>query len=73
MTPAFPVLKELDLRFASFYSPEEFGETLHHLAEGNLQASGLISDTVSLDEITTAFDRLSKPESDVKILVQPGA
>lgn len=71
LVPAFPVLKELDLRFASFYSPEEFGETLTRLAEGDLEASALISDTVGLDDINTAFERLGKPESDVKILVKP--
>jgi len=73
MVPAFPVLKELDLRFASFYSPEEFGETLHHLAEGNLQAPGMISDIVGLDKIGPAFERLEKPDSDIKILVKPNS
>ncbi|MDX1755234.1 MAG: zinc-binding dehydrogenase [Marinobacter sp.] len=72
VVPAFPILKELDLRFVSFYSPEEFGEVLTRLAEGDLQASTLISDTVGLDKIDSAFERLSKPESDVKILVKPG-
>ncbi|MDI9245345.1 zinc-binding dehydrogenase [Marinobacter sp. CHS3-4] len=72
MVPAFPILKELDIRFASFYSPEEFGATLHNLAEGNLEASALISDTVSLDGMADAFERLAKPEYDVKILVKPG-
>ena len=71
MIPAFPILKELDLRFASFYSPEEFGETLRCLSEGDLEASALISGQVGLDDIGTAFERLSKPESDVKILVKP--
>lgn len=73
MVPAFPVLKELDLRFASFYSPEEFGETLNRLAHGELEASALVSDTVELDDIAGAFDRLAQPESDVKILVKPSA
>ncbi|MBJ6138479.1 zinc-binding dehydrogenase [Marinobacter litoralis] len=71
MVPAFPILKELDLRFASFYSPEEFGETLHYLAEGALQASALISDKVGLNDIGAAFERLGKPDRDVKILVSP--
>ncbi|MDO3720971.1 zinc-binding dehydrogenase [Marinobacter sp. chi1] len=71
MVPAFPILKELDLRFASFYTPEEFGATLHHLAEGELEASSLISDTVGLDDIESAFERLGKPEKDIKILVKP--
>ena len=73
LVPAMPVLKELDIRFVSFYTPEEFGDTLRYLAEGELDASGLISDVVGMDEINNAFDRLAKPESDVKILVQPSA
>ncbi len=71
MIPAFPILKELDIRFVSFYSPEEFQQTLFHLAEGELDVSGLISDIVPLDGIEQAFDRLSRPNSDVKILVNP--
>ncbi|MBZ2168368.1 zinc-binding dehydrogenase [Marinobacter sp. F4216] len=71
IVPAFPIMKELDIRFVSFYTPEEFGATLHHLANGELEASPLISDTVSLDDIGSAFERLSKPEKDVKILVKP--
>ncbi|WP_138440479.1 zinc-binding dehydrogenase [Marinobacter alexandrii] len=73
LIPAMPVLKELDLRFVSFYTPEEFGDTLRSLAEGELEASGLISDVVGMDQINSAFDRLAKPESDVKIMVQPWA
>lgn len=72
MIPAFPILKEIDLRFVSFYTPEEFGATLNHLANGELEASTLISDTVTLDNIGSAFERLSKPDTDVKILVTPG-
>lgn len=73
LVPAFPIMKELDIRFASLYSPEEFGQTLHHLANGELEASALISDTVALDDIGSAVERLSKPDSDVKILVKPSA
>lgn len=73
LVPAMPVLKELDIRFVSFYTPDEFAETLRFLADGELDASGLISDVVGLDDITRAFDRLSKPETDVKILVRPNA
>lgn len=71
MVPAFPILKELDIRFVSFYSAEEFGATLNYLANGELDASALISDTVALDDIESAFDRLGTPESDIKILVTP--
>ncbi|MBW7472169.1 zinc-binding dehydrogenase [Marinobacter sp. M216] len=69
--PSYPVMKEIDLRFVSFYSGEEFGATLNHLANGELDAGGLISDTVGLSDIESAFDRLGKPENDVKILVKP--
>lgn len=71
IVPAFPVIKELDVRFVSFYSPDEFGATLHHLANGELEATGLISDTVGLDDIGSAFERLGTPDSDIKILVKP--
>lgn len=72
IVPAFAVMKELDIRFASFFTAEEFGATLQHLANGELEASALISDTVPLDQIGSAFERLSKPEHDIKILVKPG-
>lgn len=71
--PVFPVMKELTLGFASFYTPEEFAQTLSHLAEGELEASAMITDSIALSQIAGAFEQLAKPQDQIKIMVRPDA
>jgi threonine dehydrogenase-like Zn-dependent dehydrogenase len=66
------VNKEITIRTGVFYSPEEFAESLHNLAEGIIDARPLITDRVGLDGVADAFERLKNPEDQVKILVEPG-
>ncbi|WP_339515614.1 zinc-binding dehydrogenase [Pseudomonas sp. RL_15y_Pfl2_60] len=71
--PVFPVMKELNLGFASFYSGEEFAQTLHHLAEGELDASAMITDDLPLSQIADAFEQLATPQDQIKIMIRPNA
>lgn len=72
-TPAMAINKELDLRFVLGYTPLEFRETLHMLAEGKVDPRPLITGTVGLDGVAGAFDALADPERHAKILVDPAA
>lgn len=71
--PVFPIMKELTFGFASFYTSEEFAQTLHHLAEGELDASALITDNLPLSQISHAFEQLATPQDQIKIMIRPNA
>ena len=69
--PAMAINKEIDMRFVLGYTPPEFRETLHMLAEGKIDPRPLITGTVGLAGVETAFDALADPETHAKILVDP--
>lgn len=69
--PAMAVNKEIDLRFVVGYTPLEFRDTLHMLAEGDVDPRPLITGQVGLDGVDAAFAALSDPEAHAKILVDP--
>jgi threonine dehydrogenase-like Zn-dependent dehydrogenase len=71
ITPAMAINKEIDLRFVLAYSPLEFRDTLHMLAEGDIDPSPLITGTVGLDGVEAAFTALGDPEAHAKILIDP--
>lgn len=71
--PAMAIGKEVDIRFAFGYTPLEFRDTLHMLADGKLDASTLVTGTVGLDGVAAAFDALGDPETHAKILIDPAS
>jgi len=71
ITPAMAINKEIDLRFVLGYTPLEFRDTLRMLAEGEVDPSPLITGTVGLDGVDSAFSALGNPEVHAKILIDP--
>jgi len=71
ITPAMAINKEIDLRFVLGYTPLEFRDTLQMLADGDVDPSPLITGTVGLDGVETAFTMLGNPETHAKILIDP--
>ncbi|HEX8856027.1 MAG TPA: zinc-binding dehydrogenase [Thermoleophilaceae bacterium] len=71
ITPAMAINKEIDLRFAFAYSPLEFRDALHMLAEGDIDPAPLITGTVGLEGVDAAFAALGSPERHAKILIDP--
>lgn len=71
--PMMAVRKEIDLRFSGIYSPLEFRDTLYMLAEGKIDPRPLITGTVGLDGVNSAFNALKDPEAHAKILIDPFA
>jgi 2-desacetyl-2-hydroxyethyl bacteriochlorophyllide A dehydrogenase len=69
--PTQAILKELEIRFAVMYSPEEFARTFAHLAAGDFDVAPLLTGTVGLDDVADAFERLGNSPSDAKILLDP--
>jgi threonine dehydrogenase-like Zn-dependent dehydrogenase len=70
-TPAVAINKELDVRFVIGYTPLEFRDTLHMLAEGKVDPRPLITGEVGLDGVDAAFSALADPERHAKILIDP--
>jgi threonine dehydrogenase-like Zn-dependent dehydrogenase len=69
--PLLAIGKELNLQFVLAYTPEEFAETLGHLAEGRLLVDALITGRVGVEGVAQAFADLASPERHAKILVEP--
>src|SRR4051812_11571505 len=69
--PAMAINKEIDLRFVIGYTPLEFRDTLHQLAEGEVDPRQLITGEVGLDGVAAAFAALGDPERHAKVLVDP--
>ncbi|WP_405010055.1 zinc-binding dehydrogenase [Kitasatospora sp. NBC_01539] len=69
--PALAVNKELDLRFVVGYTPLEFRDTLHALADGTLGVSSLVTGRVGLADVPDAFTALADPGSHAKLLIDP--
>ncbi len=71
--PSMAINKELDLRFVLGYTPLEFRDALHALADGTVDASALVTGTVGLEGVAAAFAALGDPEAHAKILVDPAS
>jgi threonine dehydrogenase-like Zn-dependent dehydrogenase len=71
LRPSMAINKEIDLRFVLGYTPMEFRDTLHMLADGKIDVTPLITGTVGLAGVENAFDALGDPEAHAKILIDP--
>lgn len=69
--PAMAIGKEVDMRFVFGYTPLEFRDSLHMLANGKLDASPLITGKVGLGGVENAFEALKDPETHAKIIIDP--
>jgi threonine dehydrogenase-like Zn-dependent dehydrogenase len=70
-TPAMAINKEIDLRFVLAYTPLEYRDTLHMLADGKVNAAPLVTGVVGLPGVNSAFDALGDPETHAKFLIDP--
>jgi threonine dehydrogenase-like Zn-dependent dehydrogenase len=69
--PVMAINKEIDLRFVVGYTPLEFRDTLHKLAEGKINAAPIVTGTVGLDGVASAFEELASPKNQAKVLIDP--
>jgi threonine dehydrogenase-like Zn-dependent dehydrogenase len=69
--PFFAIAKELTLHFVLAYGVDEFAGALRSMAEGDIDASPMITGSVDIDGVPGAFDALGRPDEHVKILVEP--
>jgi threonine dehydrogenase-like Zn-dependent dehydrogenase len=69
--PFFGIVKQLNVQFVLAYTAQEFAESLHHIAEGNVDVTPLVTGTVGLADVQQAFVDLASPERHAKIIVDP--
>jgi threonine dehydrogenase-like Zn-dependent dehydrogenase len=69
--PAMAITKEIDLRFVFGYTPVEYRDALHMIADGKVRCAPLITGMVGLDGVDHAFTALGNPEVHAKILIDP--
>lgn len=69
--PGMAINKELELRFVIGYTPLDFRDALHLLAEGRVDPGPLITGVVGLEGVEGAFEALGSPEQHAKILIDP--
>jgi threonine dehydrogenase-like Zn-dependent dehydrogenase len=69
--PVMGINKEIDLRFVLGYTPLEFRDSLHLLADGKVNAAPVLTGEVGLAGVDNAFQALSDPEAHAKILIDP--
>jgi threonine dehydrogenase-like Zn-dependent dehydrogenase len=69
--PMVAIVKEIQLTFVIYYTPEEFAEALMLVRAGAIDWRPLITGKVGLDGVTEAFAALTDPEAHAKILIDP--
>ena len=71
--PSMAINKEIDLRFVLGYTPLEFRDTLHLLADGKVDPSPMLTGTVGLDGVDAAFTTLRGAQQHAKVLIDPSS
>ncbi len=61
VNPLIGVVKELSLRFALYYTPDEFAESLRLLSNNEVTWQGLVTSTITLEDLPETFERMRAP------------
>lgn len=69
--PWWGLQKELDIRFCIYYGREDFTDTIDAFASGALRPEGLVTETVTLDELPERFARLAREADAGKVVLVP--
>jgi len=69
--PVMGINKEIEMRFVLGYTPLEYRDALHLLADGKVNGDPLITGTVGLAGVAGAFSALGDPEQHAKIMINP--
>jgi threonine dehydrogenase-like Zn-dependent dehydrogenase len=69
--PMTGMRKELEIVFSNSFHRHEYAESLHHLADGKIDAAPLITGKVGVGGVEHAFHELEHPQHHAKILIEP--
>jgi (R,R)-butanediol dehydrogenase/meso-butanediol dehydrogenase/diacetyl reductase len=68
--PFLALVKELQFQFAIAYTRDDFETVIAMLAQGRIDASEMVTDIVSLEEMPEAFEALRTPSHQCKVLTR---
>lgn len=68
--PVFWLIKEISMQTTMGFSQSEFHTSLDLLQKGILKSDGLITETITLDQVPEAFERLLTPNDEIKVIVE---
>jgi (R,R)-butanediol dehydrogenase/meso-butanediol dehydrogenase/diacetyl reductase len=68
--PGLAMSKELDVNFSLGLAPGEVETTIAVLASGRISTEPMITHTVSLDDLPRAFDALTRPSNQTKVMLE---
>ncbi|MEM1142802.1 MAG: zinc-binding dehydrogenase [Pseudomonadota bacterium] len=71
ISPFYATMKQLNLKFSYYYTPEEFQESLMSLAANAMPWQSMITGRVGIDGISEAFDALQQTGEHCKIIIEP--
>lgn len=71
LTPLTAMMKELDLRFAYYYTEADFRTTIDHLDRERIDPLPLVTDEIPLEEVPARFEALKHPTDECKVLITP--
>jgi (R,R)-butanediol dehydrogenase/meso-butanediol dehydrogenase/diacetyl reductase len=69
--PGMAILKEVTLKFVVAYRKPDFQLTIDMLDAERITAEGMVTDVVSLDDFSDAFEALKKPTHQCKVMLEP--
>jgi (R,R)-butanediol dehydrogenase/meso-butanediol dehydrogenase/diacetyl reductase len=69
--PAAAVLKEVDIAFCFCYERVDFDMAVDMLAQGRIDAAGLVTQSVGFDDFSAAFEALKTPSAQIKVMLSP--
>lgn len=71
LLPLGAIMKELQFNFVLGYQKEDFQFTVDMMNQERIDASAMITDHISLDELPAAFEALRTPTTQCKVIVRP--
>jgi (R,R)-butanediol dehydrogenase / meso-butanediol dehydrogenase / diacetyl reductase len=70
ITPLMCTMKEVRIDFALAYTRGEFQETIDALANGTIDATPMITDVISVEQVPEMFTALKRPGTRAKVMVE---
>jgi len=68
--PTRCILKEVQIQFALAYTRADFQETIDAVSNGAIDATPMITDIISVDQVPAMFTELKHPGTRAKVLVE---
>ncbi|WP_448211306.1 zinc-binding dehydrogenase [Colwellia sp. MEBiC06753] len=67
----YATVKEMDIRFSYYYTPEEFAQSLDNIAKGKVDWQSMCTGKVGFDGVAGAFEQLLKLNDHIKVIIEP--